>query len=343
MFTRISRRFVGISDDALMYILFTLFGAAVGISFTSHFYSQGVDLLSWFDSFFQNFGTEMFGAFLTFWLIEMLRGSRREREQAEREAQERKARLIRQMGSEVRDVAVPAVRELRAAGWLYDGSLEGVVLIKANLQGAYLLGANLQRVHLIEANLERAALLGANLEGAHLQKANLQEAYLSGANLQEADLEKANLQGTRLSDANLQKAHLKEANLQGAFLWGASLQEARLYETNLQETILQRAKLQEAYLIGANLREAYLEEANLQGAWLGVANLQGALLLEVNLQGARQVARDQLREASTLRGATLPDGTKLPNDDTWREAFEAWCETVETDESGYIKVDKDDD
>lgn len=215
MFTRISRRFAGIGDDALMYILFMLFGAAVGGSLVSHLYSHGVDLLAWFDSFFQNFGTEIFGAFLTFWLIEILRRSQKERERAEREVQERKAQLIGQMGNENRDVTVLAVEELRTSGWLTDGSLKGVYLWGANLQGADLRGANLERADL---------------------RANLQRAHLAGA------------------------------------------------------------------------------------------DLQGAILYRANLQGAKRVTYSQLREADTLRGAWLPDGTRLPDDDTWSEALEAWCE-----------------
>jgi uncharacterized protein YjbI with pentapeptide repeats len=275
MFTRISRRFAGIGDDALMYILFMLFGAAVGGSLVSHLYSHGVDLLAWFDSFFQNFGTEIFGAFLTFWLIEILRRSQKERERAEREAQERKEQLIQQMGSEVRDVAVSAVEELRTSGWLTDGSLKGVYLWGANLQGADLRGANLERADL-RANLQRAHLAGADLQGAILYRANLQW----------VDLYRANLQGAQLSGANLQEANLKGANLLGAELRGA----------------------------------------NLQGAILFMASLERADLTKAKLQGAKLVTYSQLREADTLRGTWLPDGTELPDDDTWREAFEAWCE-----------------
>jgi hypothetical protein len=64
--------------------------------------------------------------------------------------------------------------------------------------------------------------------------------------------------------------------------------------------------------------------------------LQEVNLSEANLQGARFVTRDQLRVARVLWGATLPDGTTFPNDDTWREALEAWCEPGALDEEGFI-------
>lgn len=165
-------------------------------------------------------------------------------------------------------------------------------------------------------SLHAANLSGANLQGAHLSYANLQGANLESANLQGADLLQADLQGTSLKYANLQRAWLIQANLQAAFL--------------------QSADLPEAYLMSANLQGAYLMSADLQGASLIGADLQGADLLEANLQGAEGTTVDQFREARSLQGAILPDGTQLPDDDTWRDAFEAWCETVEVDEEGYI-------
>ena len=83
----------------------------------------------------------------------------------------------------------------------------------------------------------------------------------------------------------------------------------------------------------------------LQGANLYEANLQGAGLGRANLQGVRTLSVEQLRQAESLLWSTLPDGTELQRYDTWREAFEAWSETVETDENGYVPdyVDDDDD
>ena len=81
-----------------------------------------------------NFGTEMAGAVVTYLLLELVIGRREEREaklEAEKQQLEaKKADLIAQMGSQVQDVAIAAVEELRRHGWLTDGSLRG-----ANLQG----------------------------------------------------------------------------------------------------------------------------------------------------------------------------------------------------------------
>ena len=165
-----------------------------------------------------------------------------------RAIQQEKKRLIRQMGSSVRGEAVRATEEMRATGWLFDGSLKD-------------------------------------------------------ADLADADLEKA-----ILSFADLKGTDLMGANLEGADLWFTRLEGADLGSTNLQRVILAGTVLQEANLWHADLR------------------------------GAEWVIVDQLRQAASLKGATLPDGTTLPDDDTWEEAFEAWCETVETDKEGFIKV-----
>jgi uncharacterized protein YjbI with pentapeptide repeats len=84
-----------------------------------------------------------------------------------------KAQLIWQMGSNIRDVAVPAARELAHHGWLQDGSLSGAHLSTADLNGAILSGANLSGAFLLQANLSEAKLWKANLSGAYLSRANM--------------------------------------------------------------------------------------------------------------------------------------------------------------------------
>jgi uncharacterized protein YjbI with pentapeptide repeats len=241
-----------------------------------------------------NLGTELAGAVVTFVLIDLVLGAR-----------QRKEAVITQMGSDVRDVAVPAVDDLRREGWLKDGSLVGAELVGARLQGANLTGAHLQK-----ANFTLARLQGASLWLARLQGANLEFARLEGAVLIEA-----NLEGAVLADANLEGARLTEANLTGASLERANLQDARLTEANLR---------------GVNLAEANLLGARLTDADLGGAKLGGANLLSANLEGAF-VSFEQLAKAVSLRGVTLPDGTKL-SEDNWEAEFEEWRNKQEEQE-----------
>jgi hypothetical protein len=161
------------------------------------------------EGLFLNLGTEMLGAVATYVLLELFIGGRERREA-------KKAALIAQLGSSVKDVAVAAAEELQRHGWLYDGSLKWADLERANLQGAYLSDACLRRAWLPLANLQGADLSKANLKGADLSNADLQKAKLNKAGLVAANLFSANLQGATLKDAALQYARLEAANLQGA-------------------------------------------------------------------------------------------------------------------------------
>lgn len=191
------RYFRNISDRDVLFLLFGFFLAAIIFSFASHLGTAQPDLLLWLDGFFQNFGTEMFGAFLTFLLIEVLVDTRRNKE-----------RLIRQLGSRANSIALNAVEELSVRGWLSDGSLEGRRFVQANLQGADLLGAELE---------------GVNLGGANMEGVNLNVASLAGATLAAANLKGAILADTVLGDADLREADLTEAHVLAYFNEGTLL------------------------------------------------------------------------------------------------------------------------
>ena len=114
-----------------------------------------------------------------------------------------------------------------------------------------------------------------------------------------------------LRGADLQGANLREVPLNGAFLG----------ETNLHGANLTRALLGESYLNGANLRKANLCGADLRGANLSYANLYGADLTGAYLSGAEltraylsctEVTQEQLKQAKSLKGAIMPDGSKHP-------------------------------
>lgn len=294
---RLRRRLLSVSDGTVMIILLAFFAGAIFGSASAHARAGSVNWWAWMDGFWQHFGTEVFGAFLTFLLIGILIDTRRKRDD-----------LIRQMGSRGNDMALSAVDELRKQQWLEDGTLMHARLGHANLERADLGSAKLEWVNLPSASLRGARLNSANLAGAVFWHANLEEAKLVFTNLPGADFREANLAG-----ANLLRANLTQANMEGA-----SLTQAKLWKTNLEWVNLEGASLE-----GADLRDA---------------NLAGANLLRASLTGAQSTTPTQLQHVKTLQGAVLPDGTKLPNDDTWRDAFEKWCEIVETDEKGYIKV-----
>ena len=155
----------------------------------------------------------------------------------------------------------------------------------------------------------------------------LQDAGLIGVPNAVVDLSNANLSGDDLRGANLSGVNLTHdflfnTNLTWAVLSGANLSEDLLSNTKLSDADLSGANLTRAILSGANLSDADLSGANLSGANLGAGDLSvsllsgdfalsGADLSGANLKGAT-VTGEQLAQAKSLEGATMPDGSKHP-------------------------------
>jgi uncharacterized protein YjbI with pentapeptide repeats len=219
----------------------------------------------------------------------------------------------------------------------------------ADLSGAFLSGAQLESADLRSANLRGAILQEAKLYGAILEHADLRDADLRHADLRCAKLQQANLEGADLRGADLYAAELMNADLSSAkFLpaplslevvpvtWGQIRRdnwkwERSILSANLSKEIEEYAK--EGALItdltNANLQRATLKGADLRYANLADTDLQGADLTGVNLKDAMERARgasrpdecwapppgnkvslDRLNQAASLKGATMPDGSK---------------------------------
>ena len=132
------------------------------------------------------------------------------------------------------------------------------------------------------------ALVEIDLHKAKLQLLNLSNINLGSANLVEAELYMTDLSKANLYQANLTQAYMSRANLERANLNQATLYQATLYKTNLNSANLEKANLSNAYLRGANLSEA-------------------------NLKGAIGITNEELeKQAKSLEGATMPDGSKHP-------------------------------
>jgi uncharacterized protein YjbI with pentapeptide repeats len=201
---------------------------------------------------------------------------------------------------------------------LSSANLIATKLSDADLSGADLSNANLSNANLIDANLTSADLSGADLKGANLRSADLSGADLRSADLSGADLRSANLSGADLSGANLFGVLLLSANLTSAHLSHANLTGIHLSNANLSQADLRYADLSQA-----NLRYADLSYADLSYTTLRYVNLRGAGLAYVNLSGAslsdaKEWTNEQLAQAESLVGATLPDGT-LMTSAAWEE------------------------
>ncbi len=118
---------------------------------------------------------------------------------------------------------------------------------------------------------------------------------LGSADFHSINWTQANLSHANLSYANLSLTDLSNANLSRANLYHADISNANLYHVDLSN---------------ASLGKANLSEINLAGADLSQANLYDADLSDANLSGAIGTTPEQLATAKSLKGATMPDGTK---------------------------------
>lgn len=123
---------------------------------------------------------------------------------------------------------------------------------------------------------------------------------LEGASLERADLHSVALREANLSGANLSNAQLFNVDLRGAWLAKANFDAADLTHAKLCD-----ADLSEAWLCDARLNQANLSRATLIGRY----PLARTDLSKSNLTGA-QVENWQLELALSLKGATMPDGSK---------------------------------
>ena len=102
------------------------------------------------------------------------------------------------------------------------------------------------------------------------------------------------------------------------------LSESRLIDEEDPVLYLAGTDLLGASLIGGELRRAYLSGAYLSGAYLSGAYLIGAHLIGTNLSEAIGWTVEQLSQARSLEGATMPDGQK----------YEDWLKSKDGGEDG---------
>jgi uncharacterized protein YjbI with pentapeptide repeats len=178
--------------------------------------------------------------------------------------------------------------------------------------------ANLSKVNLGRANLSNASLSNSSLREANLSRANLSYTNLLNTNLRGADLTSAKLSNVNLSGADLRETNFIRADLTSARLVGAKLYGAKLSKADLSESDLSEAEVENANVSGADLSGATLWTTNLKCANLSNAKFIGARLDNVNLEGANLkdaigITIDELeKQAKSLKGATMPDGSIHP-------------------------------
>jgi len=168
-----------------------------------------------------------------------------------------------------------------------DGARKGTILeflyAAKLIQLSDPVGDLMLQVDLVDSKRPPVDLAQADFSGLYLAATSLK-----GADLQEVDFKMADLHACDLSGANLRGADLTNADLAGA----------RLVQANLREARLQDADLRSADLTGAVLKGAQMQGAQLSETDMGKSDLTAAAL-----------TTQQLKQAKSLSGATLRDGS----------------------------------
>ncbi len=133
-----------------------------------------------------------------------------------------KIELINKLRSVNRKTVLQAVEDLRARGWLADGTLRGIALCQADLQNVDLMGADLSSADFHQANLENVDFSKANLRAAKFKRANLHGVNFDQAELVYAELYKANLRQS-INLTNEQLVHVRT-------LYGCVMPDGRVYD-----------------------------------------------------------------------------------------------------------------
>ncbi len=167
-----------------------------------------------------------------------------------------KEALLFQLASPNSDFSVEAARILQAKGWLSDGTLTEVFLIRGNLQGALMWNAVMNRAELMQANMQGINLLKADLSDAQMWEANLMNAELIGIDLRRANLHRANLVHVQMWEANLEETVMDYADLTNANLRQANLKNSVLIHANLCGVDFAGARMSGARLVNAEFDES---------------------------------------------------------------------------------------
>lgn len=214
--------------------------------------------LAWRADWWQDLSTELAGAIVTAMLLTIVFDTLQTRETEQQLADNQLQSLILQMGSIDNTTSIEAIRQLRAEGWLSDGSLQNQSFENADLTGAPLAasdlrGARFSRANLHDADLSNALLNNTQFDNCDLSGVTFDNADLSNANLSNSDLRDATFAGAKAIGANLNDVVVDESTLRGADLTNAKLQNVNLLRADLTGTILTGADLSGAVLLGVDL------------------------------------------------------------------------------------------
>ena len=253
-----------------------------------------------------------------------------------------------------------SLRYLSLAGaLLINSSFSGRDLIYANFTRAELTGAqfvdsqlgyaDLSHTIIVRANFHSAQLSSSRFDYAHSRRAmfsktNASNATFIHASLASSDFSTCDCRGIDFFDAKLTDADFSRAKLQYSRFKAADLSGAIFNRTDFSQTIFIHAKLSAASFVGSDLRRVELTRGNLREVYFKDVDLSDASLAETNLDLATfnrvatimtnfsfasmknaSISNEQFINASSVRGAILPNGTVIREDPNMLPQGQALC------------------
>jgi uncharacterized protein YjbI with pentapeptide repeats len=190
---------------------------------------------------------------------------------AEEEAR-RKDTIIFEFSSSDNAIAILAAMKLKEEGWINDGSLRGLNISYANLEGIneryfdeYYFLAEIDEDSNIDNTEEgfQRFLEGCKIdvEGSRLHNSNLSGACLSYSNFQGVTMNESDLADSWINNAIFYNTKLAQSNLSGVYAANADFSNA-----DLTRSVLSYSDFSGANFSGSNLRFVDFENANLIGA-----------------------------------------------------------------------------
>jgi uncharacterized protein YjbI with pentapeptide repeats len=141
----------------------------------------------------------------------------------------------------------------------------------------------------------------------------LDDVNLSGIHLYDIDLSHLKFTSANLMHGSLKNSRLDYLDLNHSDMSHAEISHSRLTHSDLSYVNLSQATLASVDLSNSSLVGAILSDAEFMSVDLSGANLQQADLSGANLKGVIGITIEELeKQAKSLQGAILPDGSKHP-------------------------------
>jgi len=186
-------------DDPVRVAAYVLLGLSALIGVMGYFELLPLPMKV-IEDFYANGAAELASIAITVLIVDRLsewRAERREKEQ-----------ILSQISSNSNQFALEAIREAQNRGWLYNGTLQGITITRADLSG----------VNLFQADLAESIFYRANLSKSDMALADFRDAYIRSVSMKDSDLRHVNFVNTYLSRVQFDGSNLRDSQFTGAYL-----------------------------------------------------------------------------------------------------------------------------